>query len=267
MSRLPFMQFYPADWLQDTRALSPWARGIWIDLICALWVAPERGKLVWTFDAMENFTGYSEMEFAGVLSELQDTGTANVEIDNVKRCVTVMSRRIMREESIRKQTLERVKRFRNAPVTQMKRRIYHTSEVRSHKSEEEKKPQAACILPDWLPKKEWEEFAASRKRKRAPLTDSISARIIAVVDRLRGAGHKPADVLTQAVDRNWTSIEFDWIHKPGPSLARNGAEQKPMPRVQPAALLGERIDEVKLAEGRATIQAEIEKLTKKFSIE
>jgi hypothetical protein len=248
MSRLPFMQFYPADWIQDTRALSLHARGLWIDLICALWVAPERGKIVWTFEAVENFTGRDEMESAAILSELHDTGVADVKFDYVKRYVTLMSRRMMREESVRNQTRKRVERFRNAGVTQKKRRILQKSEVRSHISEEDKSAKAPLVLPDWIPKKEWGEFAAVRKRKRAPLTDNIAVRIIAVLDKLRGAGHDPAEVLAQAVNRNWTSIEFDWVHKVGQiGSTVNNRQAMPQPkRIEP---LGERPDANKIQEG------------------
>lgn len=90
--------------------------------------------------------------------------------------------------------------------------------------EKNKKPQAATfLLPDWMPADSWEEFAQHRKRKRAPLTDKIAARIIAVIDRLRTAGHDPADVIAQACNRNWTSIEFDWVHK----VSQVSAENKP----------------------------------------
>jgi len=88
-------------------------------------------------------------------------------------------------------------------------------ETRQDKKRQDKSAEAPFILPDWIPQKEWEEFKAVRKRKRAPLTDQIAIRIIAVLERLRGAGHEPAAVLAQAVNRNWTSIEFDWVHKVG----------------------------------------------------
>lgn len=92
---------------------------------------------------------------------------------------------------------------------------------------EEKKAQAPITLPDWLPKNEWEEFTENRKRKRAKMTDKIAARIIGVLDELRQAGHEPAGVLNKAVDRNWTSIEFDWIEKNG---GQNGNQQFAEPK-------------------------------------
>jgi len=105
----------------------------------------------------------------------------------------------------------RVRKYR-----QMKRSKRRGEEKRREETRgEEKIPplRAAYNLPDWIPKKEWEEFAVSRKRKRAAMTPGIAARIVSVLERLRSAGHDPSEVLNKAVDRNWTSIEFDWIHK------------------------------------------------------
>ncbi len=46
--RLPSFQFYPGDWLTDTslRMCSPETRGVWIDLLCHMHMANERGFLM-----------------------------------------------------------------------------------------------------------------------------------------------------------------------------------------------------------------------------
>lgn len=153
MSKLPFMQFYPADWLQDTSCLSLEAQGAWMRLICAMWVAPERGKLDWTLDQFQNFLGLHRVDATEVWNELQSSGVGEFYFQDgaydapppgVPQSalsadrVTLVCRRIQREESKRKQVFERVKRHRNKNVTQKKRSIYHISEVRSHISEEDK---------------------------------------------------------------------------------------------------------------------------------
>jgi hypothetical protein len=47
MAKLPSFQFYPGDWLKDPalRCCSPAARGVWIDLLCLMFEATERGVL------------------------------------------------------------------------------------------------------------------------------------------------------------------------------------------------------------------------------
>jgi hypothetical protein len=152
MAHLPFLQFYPADWLQDTRVLSLEARGAWIDLLCAMWVAPERGKLDWTQDQFEHFLGLDYMEATEIWNELIASGIGEFEFHegpprgggggvpisrNSTSRVTVMSRRMYRENTERNQARERQSRKRHGPVTQMSRGIYQKSEVRSHISEED----------------------------------------------------------------------------------------------------------------------------------
>jgi hypothetical protein len=46
--RLPFMQFYPADWRSDigVRALTPGARGFWVDCMCLMHEAEQYGHLL-----------------------------------------------------------------------------------------------------------------------------------------------------------------------------------------------------------------------------
>ncbi len=104
----------------------------------------------------------------------------------------------------------RVRKFRKMKRSRGEER---RGEEKEKRREEKKEAQAPIILPDWIPKKEWEEFATNRKRKRAALNANIADRIVSVLEKLRSVGHDPVEVLSKAVDRNWTSIEFDWIHK------------------------------------------------------
>lgn len=167
MAHLPFFQFFPADWLQDTRVLSLEARGAWIDFLCAMWIAPERGKLEWTQDQLEHFLGLDSFESTEIWNELIASGVGEFEFHegpptpsgpglpksrHSTNCVTVMSRRMYREDRERNQGRERVKRHRNANVTQKKRRIYQKSYIRSHISD---------LNPDDFLKKENPNSSAS----------------------------------------------------------------------------------------------------------
>jgi hypothetical protein len=113
------MQFYPRDWINDTRVLSLKARGVWIDLCCAMWTAEERGKLEWTFDIFARFIGLqdSPSEALTLFDELKDSHVGVFCLDNVTQAVTVMSRRMIREESERKQARMRQSRKRHGNVT------------------------------------------------------------------------------------------------------------------------------------------------------
>jgi hypothetical protein len=68
--------------------------------------------------------------------------------------------------------------------------------------------QAACIRPDEVPEKVWNDFLAIRKAKRAPLTDTALYGIRAEADR---AGYS----LTQAIEtccvRGWQGFQARWV--------------------------------------------------------
>lgn len=118
MSKLYYMQFNPKDWIGDTRKISHAARGVWIDIICFAWVEPERGVYVRSFEAFKQEHNLSQENAEAVLKELQTV--ADVTLANGS--VTLISRRIVREEKKRELTRNRVSRYRsNASVTPLKR--------------------------------------------------------------------------------------------------------------------------------------------------
>lgn len=105
MSKLPFMQFFPTDWIRDTRMLSPMARGCWIDAICTMWDSPERGVCHADVTGMSRMWGCTEDETFAVLEEFKRYNTCEVEIvgTGCHAAVTLMSRRIVRDENEREQ--------------------------------------------------------------------------------------------------------------------------------------------------------------------
>lgn len=145
MAKLPFMQFYPDLWIQDTRVLSHEARGVWIDLLCSLWVSKTRGLITWTERQWENFIGTGEdSQYAKALwNELSESGVADMEFDEASRTVTVKSRRMLREETQRNQASTRQSRRRHAEVTEESRRILQKTEDILQKTYKNKIPPPA----------------------------------------------------------------------------------------------------------------------------
>lgn len=75
--RLPYFQFYPADWLTDTslRLCSAETRGVWIDLLCHMSLSNERGFLIvggqiLDENGIRKLSGLSPKKFKKVLNEL-----------------------------------------------------------------------------------------------------------------------------------------------------------------------------------------------------
>ena len=217
MSKLPYMQFYPADWLQDTQILSLEAQGAWMKLLCALWVAPDRGQIRWPESQLDIFWGLHRLDSNPIWEELCRSGVGEFDVSEeeensqVKRYVTVKCRRMVKEERQRKQTLERVKRYRNAPVTDLKRRIYQKSEVRSHISEKSKR---ATQLPEDFTVSDEIQAWASEHRLPDP-----NGEIEAFRDYHQAKG---------SVFKSWDAALRTWLRN-GKRFAGNG---KPTPTLQ-----------------------------------
>jgi uncharacterized protein YdaU (DUF1376 family) len=110
MSGLPFLQFYPGDWLKDTRALSPEAKGAWIDILCALHFSPTRGTLAMTIEGWARMIGQSPEKTRACINELTLLGTCDCHECNGD--VTLECRRMLRESITKEQTRLRVEKKR-----------------------------------------------------------------------------------------------------------------------------------------------------------
>ncbi len=66
----PSMQFYPKDWISETglQCVSYAAKGLWIDLLCHMWLAPERGVL--EAKALQNLTKLEANDLQKYIGEL-----------------------------------------------------------------------------------------------------------------------------------------------------------------------------------------------------
>lgn len=120
MSKQPAFQFYPGDWVQDTRSLSLAAKGAWIDLLCAMWRSQNRGQLTLSLQGYARLIGASVEQTKAALSELIDMQVCNapgvtlpLHVTESNENVTLVSRRMAREEKERKSSASRVQRWRN----------------------------------------------------------------------------------------------------------------------------------------------------------
>jgi hypothetical protein len=113
----PAFQFYARDWLTDTQltACSTMTRGIWIDMLAQMWLAPTRGVLYGNIDMFVKLTRSNRDEIVIALRELHDTGTANVthRRRNGVPLYRVENRRMLREGAMRKANNIRTKRSRS----------------------------------------------------------------------------------------------------------------------------------------------------------
>jgi len=140
MAKLPFMPFFPSDYLRDTRCLSLAARGVWMDLICALWNSPTRGKKTLTIEGWAGEVGKGIEEVSGYISEL-NTQRIFSSSRKPNGLLTITSRRMVREEKARESNRIRQRRHYGRVTTQKPNAITNAnitpdiSYIRSHISE------------------------------------------------------------------------------------------------------------------------------------
>lgn len=119
MSKLPFIKFFPRDWLGDDRLrlCSVAARGLWMDMLCLMHSAHRRGYLQTAteaplpLDQLARCSGCSSEEVSRLISELLSAGVCDCTEDGMIR-----SRRMMREESKREKCSEAGKKGGGNPA-------------------------------------------------------------------------------------------------------------------------------------------------------
>jgi len=116
--KAPAFQFYVRDWLSDPqlRMCCFAVRGMWMDFLCYMWLAPEKGRLSGTVEGLARLIGATLQEMELFLTESMNYEFANVTCNgNVTNCnseVTLCNRRMHRDHIDRENTRLRVQRHR-----------------------------------------------------------------------------------------------------------------------------------------------------------
>lgn len=123
MPKLPFIKWFPGDWMADTAMLSPATRGIWFDLLNVMWQLDHADKLSGTVAELARAGRCDVAQMQTAIDELIRFRVANIgERDGV---VTVVCRRFKRDnaERLRAKNGMRVTRQlqkKEVPVTREK---------------------------------------------------------------------------------------------------------------------------------------------------
>ncbi len=118
-SKMPAFQFYPADWLKDPdlQMCSFQTKGIWIDMLCAMWEHDPRGMLSGTPAEFCRLIGCTKTQFDTFLHDMQVRPFADC-LTNGHGEVTIVNRRMLRDENARRAWRERKQKERgHAKVT------------------------------------------------------------------------------------------------------------------------------------------------------
>jgi len=114
MAKSPAFQFYVKDWLSDPqlKMASHSTKGIWVDMLCYMWDAPERGELVGTEEQIIRLLGAKEGDFRLFCDEAKTLAFCYFSVTD-SLLVTVRNRRMFREEKERENNRIRQGRFRS----------------------------------------------------------------------------------------------------------------------------------------------------------
>lgn len=263
MGKLPYIQFYPADWLQDTMPLSLAAKGAWINILCAQWRSQSRGALTLPLTGWARQIGASVEQTKAAIFELVDMHICdcpsheNVSlVTDHNEKITLVNRRMVREEKSRESNACRQQRFRNKKVTQPDNASVtpYISEDRRQKSKDKDKIlsstapaiEAQANEDFYLTKKGkrltgkrleafnrlWDAFAYKQGKAEAAevwmgipsLTDALVERIIDAAKRcaesrpaLKAAGRTPKMLQGWIAGRRWEDEASSAFDGPPPS--------------------------------------------------
>ena len=142
--KLPYWKHYPTDYLADTRMLTLEARGAWMDALCEMWHAEYRGELRMPVTVYGRLWGCGVDQAAVILLELLSYGVASGAVNDEDYdgegnapvtllpgdTVTLVCRRMAREDDGRRKTRFRVRKFRE-------KRRYETPEKRAGNTQPE----------------------------------------------------------------------------------------------------------------------------------
>jgi len=116
-ARMPFMQWFVEDWLNDNQLsrCAPATRAIWADALCNMHREGRTGTLKGTPEELARLCRCTPEEMVAAVKELESKGAANSRFCN--GVVTLTNRRMQREHKQRENTAERQRKHRGEAST------------------------------------------------------------------------------------------------------------------------------------------------------
>lgn len=162
--KAPAFQFYVGDYMQDTRMISLAARGAWMDLLCRMWTAQNRGQVTSSVVGYARLFGCTVEQAQTVIDELLDSDVCETVTERDGK-VTLINRRMFREAKEREGANLRQERYRerlrlngdgksdgagDAEITppSSSSSSPSSSSSKAEEASREKKPRALPKLPD-----------------------------------------------------------------------------------------------------------------------
>ncbi len=142
MGKNPAFQFYPSDWSRDLEEHPLEIEGAWIRICCKLWWSETRGSLTKSIDQWAKILRSYQQDAERILKYIEKEKIGDVITDNNGN-ITVMSRRMIRDEKDRENNTLRQRRFQdkkkyNASITEQSQRSSSSSSTSIQKKQAKK---------------------------------------------------------------------------------------------------------------------------------
>ena len=115
-NNMPYMQFYVDDFDNDTCGLSSSAVGVWLRILLAMH-RKKSGQITGSIDKLSKITRCSVDELNSALTEFENDSVCEI-LRESNGAVTIICRRLFREEQKRNNSAERVRRFREKKASE-----------------------------------------------------------------------------------------------------------------------------------------------------
>jgi uncharacterized protein YdaU (DUF1376 family) len=226
MSGLPWFKFYHQDWRAGTAKLTSSEKGVYIDLLAAMY--DEGGSIERDDAGWARVCGLPKAGFVRALKALikdkkiieVDGRLSNGRVEK-ELCASQNARSVKSQNAkSRWQKTEENQSSENASAMRP-----HT-EVRSQKSEDitnvisKRAPRAADevkkVLLTVLPEDVADAVIAHRKAKKSPLTTPAMAQMLL---KKFQQWHDPVEAATEMISRGWQGFNPDWMARAGPRPA------------------------------------------------
>ncbi|HVE16901.1 MAG TPA: hypothetical protein VNB29_09190 [Chthoniobacterales bacterium] len=228
MAELPYMQFFPADYLRDTEILSLVAQGAWMRVICSAWHPSRRGVLSLHLPAMARLFHVSEKLARKIVDEIAEARVGEVQWSADSRRVSLRCRRMERDWerlAARHSALSEAgargaaKRWGTQSTGPEKPEAGRKSAATGGKN---KAVHSTPKLPAGLTRRpgfaaEWKEFRKHRRKKGDAMTPRAEELMLA---DLAERPHLAIAALQEAIKAGWKGIRWDWLEQRNPKVFR-----------------------------------------------
>ncbi|MEI2387638.1 DUF1376 domain-containing protein [Breoghania sp. JC706] len=231
MSGIPYFNFYPADFMNGVRGLSPQEVGVYTMLLCRIY--EENGPVDLHYLRLYTYCGMRESTFRKVLGKLVELGKLEIRGDcltnaraefeisnradnlkNKKRAGEISAEKRQQKQRAASTGVERVPNDKN---TNKNNTPLNPPEGESAARPVSRRSKDQIEKPESIPEQLWSDFLALRRKHRAPVTATAWAGIEREADK---AGISFSRAVALCCERGWRGFRADWLK---PEDVRAGA--------------------------------------------